>query len=121
MVKRQTVPPLDRGEIGSAVDAGPGRWLPTCESCDERGEVDEIDLVAGHVTIVCARCDLSWTEAFEGGVRTSIGMSVVARSAESRRADFSHFEHLERTAQATLMVRVLCGLVALEDEVPAPT
>ena len=116
MVNRQTAPPLDRGETGSAVDGGTGRWLPTCTECDERGEVEEIDLVLGHVTIVCACCGLSWTEVFEGGVRASVRMSVAGR-----RTDFTHYEHLEEQEQATVMVRVLCGLVALEDEIPVPT
>lgn len=108
-------PPLGRGEGVSAVDGDPGRWLPTCGTCGERGDVDEIDLIIGHVTIVCTSCGLAWTEVFAGGMRASIGTSAVRRDA-----DFAHYEHLPRPERASVMVRVLCGLVALEDEVPVP-
>ncbi len=108
--------PLVRRIASPGGEVASDRWLPTCGTCGERGEVGEIDLVVGHITMVCSRCTVSWTEVFAGGMRASVKTPVITQGA-----DFWEYEHLAGSERASVMVRVLCGLVALEDEVPVPT
>ncbi len=108
--------PFALGVTSAGGEAASDRWLPTCGACGERGEVDEIDLVFGLITMICSRCTISWTEVFAGGMRPPVETPLIMQGA-----DFSEYQHLDGTRRLGVMVRVLCGLVALEDELPVPT
>ncbi len=108
--------PFAQGVTSAGREAASDRWLPICGACGERGEADEIDLVFGLITMVCSRCPIAWTEVFAGGMRPPVETSLITQGA-----DFSEYQHLDGTHRLGVMVRVLCGLVALEDDAPIST
>ena len=93
------------------------RGIPPCPSCGERAEVDEIDLIVGFITFTCEGCQIAWTEPTEVE-----GLTPRAEMIDwSHHAELSRFDDLEGPIRNRVLVRVLCGLVALEDEpVTAP-
>jgi hypothetical protein len=81
---------------------------PVCPSCGDRVGIDEIDLIARRVTYGCTVCGVAWTTPFPAEDEAQLHAGH-----EGALDRMSHFDEADRRR---VMVRLLCGLVALGEE-----